>query len=141
MDISIGIDRLLDGAKYLGTFEQNTEEEYDSIVWIDERSKPPWNDIVSAYSMHQHDVYGMRIKQERNRLLYEIYDPAVLQIKRELDKANHRGLDTSTLENHLLLWHMYADALCDIPEQEGFPWGGVDDPNVPWPTPPSSILP
>jgi len=28
----------------------------------------------------------------------------------------------------------YIQALRDIPEQEGFPWNGPDDPDCPWPT-------
>jgi hypothetical protein len=28
----------------------------------------------------------------------------------------------------------YRQALRDLPQQEGFPWNGPDDPDVPWPT-------
>lgn len=32
----------------------------------------------------------------------------------------------------------YIQALCDVPEQPGFPWTGLDDPNCPWPEEPAA---
>lgn len=35
-----------------------------------------------------------------------------------------------------LAWLGYRQVLREVPEQAGFPWGGVDDPTVPWPMEP-----
>ncbi|EMG36097.1 hypothetical protein PCS_03161 [Desulfocurvibacter africanus PCS] len=33
-------------------------------------------------------------------------------------------------------WLGYRQALRNVPEQEGFPWSGANDPAVPWPAEP-----
>ena len=38
-------------------------------------------------------------------------------------------LDTDKLEEI----KAYRQALRDLPQQPGFPWGGPDDPECPWP--------
>jgi hypothetical protein len=46
MDIALTIEYLIPSAGYYGTTYDNTEEAYNSLTWIDTRSKPTWQAIL-----------------------------------------------------------------------------------------------
>lgn len=80
---------------------------------------------------------GRMVRAERDRLLREIYDPAVNQLRRKIDEAGAGGEGSvAELGEKLFAWHEYANALENLPEQEGFPWDGPGDELVPWPVRP-----
>lgn len=60
------------------------------------------------------------VRAERNKLL-ALTDHLVMP---------DYPLDVNKLEEI----KVYRQALRDIPQQQGFPWGGPDDPACPWPT-------
>ena len=75
----------------------------------------------------------IRVKRDRN--LTTLYAPATQQLSRWIDEAEEEG-STEALayyKTQRAAWHAYADALCDLPEKEGFPWAGEE---VPWPVQP-----
>lgn len=77
------------------------------------------------------------LRMERDRLLRETYDPAVNQLRRKIDEAGAGGEGSvAELSEKLFAWHEYANALENLPEQEGFPWDGPGDVLVPWPVRP-----
>jgi hypothetical protein len=48
LDIARSIEYLLPGATYSGAFENNTQQEYDNLIWTDARVKPTWAEIQAA---------------------------------------------------------------------------------------------
>ena len=50
MDIAKSIELIITSADYYGCFINNTEGEYDQIIWNDSREKPTWDQIVLTYN-------------------------------------------------------------------------------------------
>ncbi|NBQ98668.1 MAG: hypothetical protein EBT26_05395 [Microbacteriaceae bacterium] len=50
MDIALGIEALLPAAQYFGSTTDNTKQSFDDLNWLDERTKPSWVDVQSAYN-------------------------------------------------------------------------------------------
>ncbi len=48
MDVALNIEYLVPAAKYRGVTNENTEKEYNDLVWEDSRKKPSWDEIVSV---------------------------------------------------------------------------------------------
>jgi len=40
-----GLNYLIDGPIFKGGFNNHTEEEYNNIIWLDDRDKPSWVDV------------------------------------------------------------------------------------------------
>jgi len=55
MDTALCIDKLLPAAQY-GGVPGSTEEEYNSLRWEDERTKPTWSAIEAAWILVQVDI-------------------------------------------------------------------------------------
>ena len=55
MIISLCIDNLLPAAQY-GGVPGSTEEEYNSLRWGDERTKPTWKQIQAVWLLVQKDL-------------------------------------------------------------------------------------
>ena len=47
-DIALTLDFLLPGSKYRGSLTENTQQAYNAITWLDERTKPTWGEIQAA---------------------------------------------------------------------------------------------
>ncbi|RKY10485.1 MAG: hypothetical protein DRP56_00885 [Planctomycetota bacterium] len=47
-DIAAGLDALVPSANYSGRLKYNTQQEYDALVWADERSKPSFSNVDAA---------------------------------------------------------------------------------------------
>lgn len=47
-NIRQGINSICSGAVYEGSFIENTEEEYNDLVWLDSRSRPTWLEVEKA---------------------------------------------------------------------------------------------
>lgn len=50
MDIALGIESLVPQAQYFGSTTANTKKCFDELIWLDERLKPNWSDVQSAYN-------------------------------------------------------------------------------------------
>ena len=50
IDIALGIEALLPSAQYFGSTTDNTKKAFDDINWLDERTKPSWVAVQSAYN-------------------------------------------------------------------------------------------
>lgn len=50
MDIALGIEALLPSAEYFGSTTANDKSSFDTLTWVDERSKPTWKQVQDAYN-------------------------------------------------------------------------------------------
>lgn len=73
-----------------------------------------------------------RARAERDRLMREAYDPAVMQLLRKRRVVVAASGDTAGIDAQLAAWDAYANALEAVPEQAEFP--SVID----WPTAPTA---
>ncbi|WP_081678712.1 tail fiber assembly protein [Desulfocurvibacter africanus] len=71
------------------------------------------------------EARGIRIRFERDRRL-TASDRYALPDYPHTDETERQA------------WLDYRQALRNVPEHEGFPWGGANDPAVPWPAEPVS---
>jgi len=69
------------------------------------------------------------VRGERDRRLGE-GDKRVLQLTRQVREAVRSGVDTTALDAELAAWDAHQAALCDVPQQAGFP-GSVKWPESP----------
>lgn len=74
-------------------------------------------------------------RQERDARLAGAYCPAIEQLTRWIDEAEDSPAALSDYKAQRSLWHAWADALCDLPGQPGWPW---PDGEVPWPQQPQT---
>ena len=74
-----------------------------------------------------------RIRAERDRRLEE----STWIVERHRDQLAN-GRETTLTDVEYQDWLSYRQALRDLPQQEGFPWDGSDDPACPWPVEPFS---
>jgi hypothetical protein len=49
IDIALGIEALVPAAKYFGSTTANNKECFDDLNWLDERTKPTYEEIQEAY--------------------------------------------------------------------------------------------
>jgi len=49
MDIALTLDRLVPNAVYQGSADSNTQEEFDSLSWLDGRTKPSWQEMLNEW--------------------------------------------------------------------------------------------
>lgn len=66
IEITNCIEKLVPNAKFYGVFVNNTEDEYNNIIWVDERPKPTWENIITI----KLDV-AKEIKLEEIKLSHE----------------------------------------------------------------------
>ncbi|VFQ46927.1 hypothetical protein [Desulfoluna butyratoxydans] len=76
-------------------------------------------------------------RKERDGKLLAIYAPASQQLSRWIDEAEDDSAAFAFYKSQRSVWHVWADALCDLPDQSGFPWADGD---VPWPEQPPSPM-
>jgi hypothetical protein len=72
-------------------------------------------------------------RQERDVLLSASYSPTIEQLTRWIDEAEANPAALAHYKAQRSAWHVWADALCDLPNQSGFPW---PDGDTPWPEQP-----
>ena len=92
-------------------------------TWIAKESGE-WEPVSTAPS---------RIRTERDRRLSD----CAWIVERHRDQLAS-GEATTLTEEQYRAWLGYRQELRDIPQQLGFPWGGPDDPDCPWPVEPLS---
>jgi hypothetical protein len=60
------------------------------------------------------------VRAERDQMLAD-GDRRVLQLARQIREAERKGDDATDLEAELAAWDARQAALCDVPQQAGFP--------------------
>ncbi|GAB6176170.1 hypothetical protein JCM16814_10610 [Desulfobaculum senezii] len=73
-------------------------------------------------------------RTERDRLMREVYDPAVMQLLRKRRVLLSASDDVAGIDARLAEWDAYADALEVVPDQPGFPN------SIEWPEAPSDSV-
>jgi hypothetical protein len=63
VDIALCLDRLVPKAQYFGSCIDNTEPEYNSLIWNDERDKPSWDKIVEMDLIIAKELQKDKIKE------------------------------------------------------------------------------
>ncbi|VFQ47225.1 hypothetical protein, partial [Desulfoluna butyratoxydans] len=76
---------------------------------------------------------AMQIRATRDDKLKVEYQPAAQQLTRWIDSSEDNPAAQAHYKTQRAAWHAWADALCDLPDQSGWPWPGGD---VPWPEQP-----
>lgn len=71
-----------------------------------------------------------RARAERDRLMREAYDPAVMQLMRKRRVLSSASEDVAGIDAQLAAWDAYANALEAVPDQPGFP-ESIDWPATP----------
>lgn len=93
------------------------------IVW--EGGEPTLQRITASI-----DEVGTSIRIERDTKLNENYSRAIQQLTRWINEAEHNPAALTHYKTQRTAWHAWADALCYLPDQPGWPWLDSD---VPWP--------
>lgn len=75
-----------------------------------------------------------RARTERDRLMREAYDPAVMQLLRKRRVLSSASEDVAGIDAQLAEWDAYANALEVVPDQPGFPN------SIEWPEAPSDSV-
>ena len=52
MDVALAIESLIPAAEYFGSTTANDQECFDALDWNDERPKPTWAELETAWSSH-----------------------------------------------------------------------------------------
>lgn len=68
MDVALAIEELVPAAEYTGSVTSNQEACYDCLVWLDERDKPTWEQIVDAWDTIEERLLWEQVFEERARL-------------------------------------------------------------------------
>jgi hypothetical protein len=94
-------------------------------------SRKGWQDLVPITEAEKNnltkppeptqDELAERARAERDRLMREEYDPAVMQLLRKRRVVVAASGDTAGIDAQLAEWDAYANALEAVPEQVGFP--------------------
>ena len=50
MDIALALDVLLPKAEYFGSTTGNQKQDFDALTWNDQRTKPTWAALTTAYN-------------------------------------------------------------------------------------------
>lgn len=117
--------------KYLGAFGPGVAAPAGGIA-VDvapEDARQIWQDGAWVWPT---DVLANAIRAERDRRL-----TAVLWMRDRHRDEQELGLATTLDASQYNALMAYIQALRDIPERAGFPWGGVKDEAVPWPVEPA----
>ena len=76
------------------------------------------------------EALSNQIRAERDGKLTAFYAPVIQQLTRWIDEAEGDPAALTHYKSQRTAWHAWADALCDLPDQPGWPWPEGD---VPWP--------
>jgi hypothetical protein len=69
MDIALALDALVPMANYRGSLTKNTQDAYNSIVWLEEEiKKPSWNEVVQKDS-----ELALVVAKEKKKDEIEVY--------------------------------------------------------------------
>lgn len=116
------------------------------ITEADEQWDDQWTEVPPPSAFHtSHDgtewilneeLLASTIRLNRDAKIDKIYIPAIQQLSRWIDGSEDDSAAQAHYKAQRAVWHDWAEALCDLPTQSGFPWPIAD---VPWP--PEPVVP
>lgn len=109
---------------YFGTYHSEPPEGLIVVPSEPADARQIWDFVTQTWGPVPDSELALSVRAERNRRL-ALSDYTQLQ-------------DSPLSETQRAEWAVYRQALRDIAEQDGFPWGGVDDIGVPWPVAPEA---
>lgn len=89
--------------------------------------------VVAVPVLPDEEIRNRGLRSDRDIKLTTIYSPAIEQLFRWFDSAEGDTAALAYYKAQRSTWHAWADALCDLPGQSGWPWPGSE---VPWPEQP-----
>lgn len=108
-----------------------TAQEQGKIIQPDENGRPVAVDPPAPLPPTDEEL-SAQARRERDRLMREVYDPAIMQTLRDHRSAVAAGEDTAAIDARIMAWDAFATALCDLTLQADFPH------NITWPEAPSN---
>lgn len=90
------------------------------VIQPDENGRPVAIDPPAPPAPRTDELAALS-RAERDRLMREVYDPAMMQLLRRHRTAVTAGADTAEINASIAAWDAYAIALEGVPEQAGFP--------------------
>lgn len=127
IDIRTALEHLGTGWQFGGSVTDNTESAWNAVVWEDERQKPSWVDICTAYATFKTKANFDTLRSERDTRIN-----SVLWMRERHADELELGKETSLTPEQYTSLLTYIQALRDIPAQPGAPWDGGGE-LTPWP--------
>ncbi len=143
-------DKLISVDGQVLVFDFDAPANLHALQWDGSKGSQEWTDrantkiIASRYNkvvkpyVDAFEAEQTRLKEEYEAQ-YNSYEAQCERIRAErsmrlsaCDRFNPMWWDTLT-DKQQSAWRIYRQALLDIPQQEGFPWGG-DVSKAPWPS-------
>ena len=123
------------------TGEERTLKEVGE-VWDDQwTDTPPPDPFYHIHDGSHWVVDEPTLAAERRRVrdgkITGIYTPAEQQLSRWIDMAEGNPTPLAHYKAQRTAWHAWANALCNLPDQPGWPWPEGD---APWPEQPSKPM-
>jgi len=158
LDVSLTLDILIPRAIYYGSLTNNNQEDYDSITWDDIRDKPSWELINTCMTtcpdidFYDWDGSAWVLNQTKSdeinscsiRKLRDLKAICALDAKSKYEREQNsiaKGISVSSsmTDAEYISVLQYLQDLFELPEQDGFPWEGPEDPACPWPSKPPCV--
>ena len=117
-------------------FELLNGQSAGKIIIADNTGYP----VLSDRPPMEKDKLESHVRLERNKRVLCAID---IQFKYEREQESiSRGITVTnpTMESDYIVVLQYLQDLFDIPQQPGFPWDGIEDPECPWPSRPDFVL-
>lgn len=118
IDIRRALEQLGTGWQFGGSVTGGTQQDWDAVIWEDERAKPTWADLCTAHAEALHTGMFATLRAARDARLMAT-DKYMLS-------------DYPISETDLAAVRAYRAALRDLPGQPGAPWDGGGE-ATPWP--------
>ena len=111
IDIDISLVLLIMGGEsiggysYIGSVVKNTKEEYDTIIWLDQREKPKWEQIEIAWKSIKIEIQKQNCKNKAKDLIancdWSVLPDVKLQNKSDFEnyRSQLRELIINPVEN------------------------------------------
>lgn len=65
LNVALGIDCLVPSAEYRGSTTENTEAQYNDLVWTDARPQPTWADIVNNEAQCLQNIQNIQTANDK----------------------------------------------------------------------------
>ena len=118
IDIALTLDKLVPSGDWQGSVTNNTREDFESLRWADDRTKPTWAELETKWVEIENEAQWEEIRLKRTELLL---------------RSDYTQLGDVSLSVRIAIndWKKYRQALRDIPQDF------ADLNEVVWPEKPS----